>query len=235
MAYNPNSDESTCKIIPAPVEEKEIRAHVKKTRNDNINLGIRLDVSVVGQVSAISSILSMPQMQMIAVGFENGLLGLFNLCDLDALHLAYPPETNSPLVKLTFLEPADDPRPCVYIWAFHANINNFPFAVMHSISFNLKVYQDGENTYETFQWCRPDLTIPIHERQSTPISCQSVTKIVTDEEEEQYSLCLLAWTNRMSSFVLVFDLNQWYKEQMPRGLLNMSNIFMIQYNFTISE
>lgn len=158
----------------------------------------------------------MSQMQMIVVGFENGLLALFNLHDLDALHLAYPPEPESPLVKLTFLEPADDPRPCVYIWAFHANMNNFPYAVMHSVSFNSKSYQDGENIYETFQWCRPDLTIPIHEKHSVPISCQSVTKIVTDDEEEQYSLCLLGWTNPMSSFVLVFDLNQWYKEQMPR-------------------
>lgn len=209
-------DEASCKIISAPIDENEIRLHVKETRAENINLGIRLDISVVQQPSAISSILSMPQMQMIVVGLDSGLLVLFNLCDLNALHLAYPPEDDSPLLKLTFLEPADDPRPCVYIWAFHKNERNFPFAVMHSVSFNSKAYQDGENIYETFQWCRPDLTIPIHERDSMPIACQSVTKIVSDEEDEQYSLCLLAWTNKMSSFVLVFDLNQWYKEQMPR-------------------
>lgn len=202
--------------MSAPIDEDAIRLQVMQTRNENINLGIRLDFSVVEQPSPISSILSMPQMQMIVVGLENGLLALFNLCDLNALHLAYPPEADSPLVKLTFLEPADDPRPCVYVWAFHANKNSFPFAVMHSVSFISKAYQDGENIYETFQWCRPDLTIPIHEKDSKPISCQSVTKIVSDEEDEQYSLCLLAWTNRMSSLVLVFDLNQWYKEQMPR-------------------
>ncbi|XP_055317176.1 protein ELYS homolog [Sitodiplosis mosellana] len=214
--FNPNSDDTSCKLLSAPIDEDEVRVHIKQTRLENINLGIRLDFSVVEQPSPISSILSMPQMQMIVIGLENGLLALFNLCDLNALHLAYPPEIDSPLLKMTFLEPADDPRPCVYIWAFHANKNNFPFAVMHSVSFTSKTYQDGENIYETFQWCRPDLTIPIHERESTPISCQSVTKIVSDEEDEQYSLCLLAWTNRMSSFVLVFDLNQWYKEQMPR-------------------
>lgn len=181
-----------------------------------MNLGIRLDGSVVDEPSSITSILSMAQMQMIAIGFENGILALYNLRDLNALHLAYPPEINLPLVKLTFLEPADDPRPCVYIWAFHANKAHSPYAVMHSVSFTSKTYQDGENIYEAFQGCRPDLTIPIHENDSMPISCQSVTKIVSDEEEEQYSLCLLAWSNRVSSFVLVFDLNQWYKEQMPR-------------------
>lgn len=211
-----NSDDSTCKILSAPIDHDEVRFHVKKSRTENINLGIRLDTSVIEQPSAITAILSMSQMQMIVVGFENGILALFNLSDLNALHLAYPPEIDSPLMKLTFLEPADDPRPCVYIWAFHANESNFPFAVMHAVTFSSKTYQDGENVYETFQWCRPDLTIPIYEKESTPISCQSVTKIITEEEDEQYSLCLLAWTNRISSFVLVFDLNQWYKEQMPR-------------------
>lgn len=160
--------------------------------------------------------LAIPNSEMLAVGLEDGLLVLFNLNDLNALHLAYPPEPSSPIVKLTYLEPADDPRPCVYIWAFHTNDENFPFAVMHSVSFNTKTYQDGENIYEKFQWCRPDLTIPIHEKGSTPVSCQSVTKIVVEEDDEQFSLCLMAWRNQNSSFILVFDLNQWYKEQMPR-------------------
>lgn len=198
------------------MNEQEIHAHVKQTRCENINLGIKLDVSDVPKLSPATAILSMPQMQMIAIGFENGLMALYNLTDLNALHLAYPPEDDSPLVKLTYLEPADDPRPCVYIWAFHSNRINSPCAVMHSVSFLTKNYQDGENIYETFQWSRPDLTVPINEKDSTPVSCQSITKIVSDEEDEQLSLCLLAWTNKVSSFVLVFDLNQWYKEQMPR-------------------
>lgn len=216
IPYNQNSDDSTCRILSAPIEQDEVRSHVKKSRNENINLGIRLDISVIEEPSAITAILTMPQMQMIVVGFASGILALFNLGDLNALHLALPPEIDSPLLKLTFLEPADDPRPCVYIWAFHGNEANFPFAVMHAVTFSSKAYQDNENVYEQFQWCRPDLTIPIYEKNSTPISCQSVTKIITEEEDEQYSLCLLAWTNRVSSFVLVFDLNQWYKEQMPR-------------------
>lgn len=210
------SDESSCKIITAPLDEAEIRMHVKQTRIEHINLGVKLNVTDIPNIGAVTSILSMPRMQMIAVGSENGLLTLYNLCDLSALHLAYPPEAEAPLVKLTYLEPADDPRPCIYIWAFHSNRISAPFAVMHSVSFSSKNYIDGENVYETFQWSRPDLTIPINETNSEPISCQSITKIVSDEEDEQLSLCLLAWTNRVSSFVLIFDLNQWYKEQMPR-------------------
>lgn len=216
MPYNHQTDDAKCKILSTPIDHDEIRFNMKHSRAESVNLGIRLDMSVIKYSSAISSILSMPKMQMIVVGFENGIMALFNLVDLNALHLAYPPEGDSPLVKLTFLEPADDPRPTVYIWAFHANHKNYPFAVMHAVSFTSKAYQDGENIYETFQWCRPDLTIPIYETDSIPITCQSVTKIVAEEEDEQYSLCVLAWANRISSFVLVFDLNQWYKEQMPK-------------------
>lgn len=215
MPYNPPTGETMCKMVPAPDNLKEIATLVEQAKKSRVNIGIKLDVSALEtHASAITSILAMPQMQMIAVGLENGLLVLYNLNDLSALHIACPPETESPLVKLTYLEPADDPRPCIYIWAFHENTDECPYAVMHAVTFNSKMHQDGENVYETFQWCRPDLTIPIHEKGSIPVACQSISKTVT--EDEQFSLCLLAWTNKQSSFVLLFDLNQWYKEQMPR-------------------
>lgn len=214
--YNHSCDEASCRIISTPFSEEEIAEHVKRTRLQHMNLVIKLDMSVVADPSAITSILPMPQMQMIAVGLENGLLLLYNLNDLNILHIACPPEEESPLVKLTYLEPADDPRPCIYIWAFHANEQNFPFAVMHAVTFSTKTYQDGENIYESFECCRAHLTIPIYEKDSIPITCQSISKNVTEDEDEQFSLCLLAWTNKISSFVIIFDLNQWYKEQMPR-------------------
>lgn len=214
LPYNPSADESSCRIVSAPLNTQQIADLVEEANSSRINFGIKLDVSAIADTSAISSILAMTQMQMVAVGMENGLLVLYNLNDLSAMHIACPPEEDSPLVKLTYLEPADDPRPCIYIWAFHENYESCSYAVMHAVTFNSKTHQDGENSYDTFQWCRPDLTVPIHEKHSKPIACQSISKIVTDDE--QFSLCLLGWTNKTSSFVLIFDLNQWYKEQMPR-------------------
>lgn len=53
------------------------------------------------------------------------------------------------------------------------------------------------------------------ERGSIPVSCQSVKISPSHDSEETISLCLLAWKSRKTSEILIFDINQWYKEQMP--------------------
>lgn len=187
--------------------------HHNQSRREGINFGIQLEV--LPEAGSILSILSMTPLRTIAVGMADGQMLLHNLVDLNAFHLAHPPEINSPLVKLTYLEPADDPRACVYIWAFHSNTKT-AIAVMHAIAFDTKVLLDDCYVYEQFQSCSPRLTIPICERGSVPIACQSASKIVTDEEDEVLSLCLLGWTSaEQPAALFIFDLNQWYKEQMP--------------------
>lgn len=59
--------------------------------------------------------------------------------------------------------------------------------------------------------------MPMHEKGSIPISCRSMRKVVPQDDEAVIILNLLTWhspTNNTTN-VLVFDLNQWYREQMP--------------------
>lgn len=210
--YNPESDSTTCQIVLANMDFKEIIGRHRQSQKDKLNFGIQLEV--LPKAGPILSILSLTPLVTVAVGLEDGQMLLYDLEDLQAYHLAYPPENDSPLVKLTYIEPTDDPRACVYIWAFHANAD-IAIAVMHSISFESKTIQDDIYIYETFQSCSPRLTIPICEKGSVPVACQSISKVVSDEEDEILSLCLLAWTTKTESFMMIFDLNQWYKEQMP--------------------
>lgn len=191
----------------------EILAEHKRAKHENVNFGIQLEA--LPKPSPILSLLSMQPLLTIAVGLADGRLILYTLNDLSAFHLAFPPERNLPLCKLTYIEPADDPRACVYLWAFHASAN-VSVAVMHSIAFEAKNIQDNDYLYENFQSCSPRLTIPITNSSAQPIACQSISRIVSDEEDELLSLCLLGWSSRESGArILVFDLNQWYKEQMP--------------------
>lgn len=211
--YCYEKDIATCHIVLSSMKYDDMIAHHNQAQQENINFGIQL--GTLDEPSAILSILYMQPLRTIAVGFEEGQMLLYNLNDLQAIHLAHPPEIDAPLIKLNYLEPADDPRACVYVWAFHAH-QDTAVAVMHSIVFETKALQGDSYMYEHFQSCSPRLTIPICEKGSCPIACQSVSKIVTDEEDEILTLCLLAWTSqKSSSFMFVFDLNQWYKEQMP--------------------
>lgn len=211
--YNYETDIATCHIVLSAMEYDEMSKHHIQARRENINFGIQLEE--LPQAGPIVSILSMTPLRTVAVGTEDGQMILYSLANLHAFHLAHPPEEKSPLVKLTYLEPADDPRACVYVWAFHSNVKT-AVAVMHSIAFDTKTLHDDSYVYENFQSCSPRLTIPICERGSIPIACQSASKIVSDEEDEVLSLCLLGWTSSESpSAMFIFDLNQWYKEQMP--------------------
>lgn len=172
-------------------------------------------MEVLPEPTAVLSILSLPPLLTVAAGLEDGRMVLYNLINLSAFHLAFPPEKSLPLRKLAYIEPADDPRACVYIWAFHAG-PHVSVAVMHSIAFEGKSIQNDEYIYENFQSCSPRLTIPIEKSQVVPVACQAVSKMVMDEEDELLSLCLLGWSQKSTgAHILLFDLNQWYKEQMP--------------------
>lgn len=91
---------------------------------------------------SVLSILCLTPLLVVAVGFEDGKMLLYDLCTLDAFHIAHPPEDDSPLEKLTFIEPADDPRACVYLWSFHSNSSN-AIAVLHSLTYELKIVKEN--------------------------------------------------------------------------------------------
>jgi hypothetical protein len=94
----------------------------------------------------VLSILCLTPLLIVAVGFEDGKMLLYDLCTLDAFHIAHPPEEESPLEKLTFIEPADDPRACVYVWSFHSNSTN-AIAVLHSLTYETKTLKKNGNGF----------------------------------------------------------------------------------------
>ncbi|XP_037026893.1 protein ELYS [Bradysia coprophila] len=198
-----------CKIISATTF-KRVEQY---SNSDDIGFGVQLeDVTVSGPAL---SILCLAPLLIVAVGFEDGKMVLYDLGDLDAFHIAHPPDNDSPLEKLTFIEPADDPRACVYVWSFHSNSRN-AIAVLHSLTYEMKIVRPDGNgfVYKNFERCTPRLTMPIFEKHSKPVACQSITKYIV-AEENFLTLCLLSWTSATGAFVCVFDLNQWYKQQLP--------------------
>lgn len=168
-------------------------------------------------ISSVLSLLVLPQQLTLVVGLSDGRMVLYDLIDLQPFHMAHPPERDSPLIHLTFMEPTDDPRQCIYIWAYHDNRNQ-PIAVMHSIMFEKKTKICNEIFYLNFLSCSVRLTVPFTP-QSTPITCKTVRK-ETILNEEIITLCLFLWHSHCAgadtqSSLLVFDLDQWYKQQMP--------------------
>lgn len=171
-----------------------------------------IQLDVLNDSGAIVSILSMPNLYTMAVGLNDGRMVLYDLVDLQAFHLAYPPNNRSPLTHMSYIEPTDDPRCAVYIWAFHSS-NEGAVAVMHSLMYASKI--DG--MYDDFKSCCVRLTMPMHVRDTYPICCHSIMKTLTQDDEDIITLNVLAWNSPSSkkTNIMIFDLNQWYKEEMP--------------------
>jgi hypothetical protein len=74
-----------------------------------------------------------------------------------------------------------------------------------------------DSYYENFRSCNVRLTMPIFDKDSVPVSCRAIRKVLSPDEEDVVILNLLAWNSRgqKHSNILIFDLNQWYKEEMP--------------------
>lgn len=84
---------------------------------------------------------------------------------------------------------------------------------MHSLMFATKI----DLFYKDFKSCSVRLTLPMHSKDTIPICCRAITRSLTQDDEDVLTLNVLAWTSpgRKTTNIIIFDLNQWYKEEMP--------------------
>lgn len=173
-----------------------------------------IQLEILVDSTAVQSILCMPNLFMMTVGLADGRMVLYSLENLKPFHVAFGPKAphQAPLAHMSFLEPTDDPRKAVYIWAFHWS-NEGAIAVMHSLMFSTKTNQ----FYEGFQSCSVRLTMPMFEPRTTPICCRSIMRQFKKDDEDVLTLNVFAWTSAETkrTNIMIFDLNQWYKSEMP--------------------
>jgi len=141
--------------------------------------------------------------------------------------ISKPIDENMAVTHLALLEPTDDPRPFYYLWVvFQDESSNAPPILrMYAMLFGRKYCDRGMNLYFNLE-ADPSLkfeselgegdkviNLSTVERESNPEQTESGTKRGED------NLLLIATNDK----VLLFDLNQWYKEQMPRTINECQN------------
>ncbi|XP_058447423.1 protein ELYS isoform X2 [Malaya genurostris] len=226
-----NLQKNQCHIefSTADVEQTSINHTLVCQRG--IYFGLQLETVEEEQVP-VTTIVDLTSLKAIAVGYANGQMVIYDLIDLHIIHIAQPPHDNTPIISINLLEPTDDPKACVYVWVFHAGVNG-AFAIMHTLMYEEKYGDRRGNVYERFISCSPRLNILCYDKGSFPIGIQSIMKSVS-QEEEVLTLCALSWiTSDKSTNILVFDLNQWYKAEMPftcdwRHDLNHTVVFNVK-------
>ncbi|XP_041987657.1 protein ELYS-like isoform X2 [Aricia agestis] len=190
-----------------------------------------------------------PQLGSLAVGFN---FGAFQLWDLLSLKLEFTSQINVeclPVTHFGFQEPCDDPRAFCYLWVVFSVIDRredeeFPLAVMYSLTYlGKRMLTDSACIYQDFSTATIRFQIELGSvEDGTPlvggrcISCHtySISSILAEEgEDTMLNLCQLVWecwgeniNNTLQHGMLLFDLDQWYKDQMPATYNLESSAFM---------
>ncbi|XP_046743693.1 protein ELYS isoform X2 [Diprion similis] len=128
---------------------------------------------------------------------------------------------------LALLEPADDPRPFYYLWVAYQEetFETAPILKMYALLIERR-YCDKESNLHFKIEGEPSLKF---ELQLEPVD--KITNLVSMERTNNYeqseptskkedaSLLLIG----LSGKALLFDLNQWYREHLPRNIHNCQN------------
>ncbi|XP_037808264.1 protein ELYS homolog [Lucilia sericata] len=207
-----------CHIVDYSLSLTEIHRNFRQCQQDGIHFGLQMEV--IESPCAIQCILPIDLILGLAIGLEDGRLALYDLAELQIFYVALPtPEvTMSALVKMDFLEPPDDPRPCLYIWTLHENGENL-HAVLHSLMYEKRLMEEDESTtyFESFQTSTVRLQLPLEATKSVALACQAISTLSSHGEDDSNCLCAISWLSVLEgkNKLLIFDLNQWYKEEMP--------------------
>ncbi|KAM3960759.1 LOW QUALITY PROTEIN: AT hook containing transcription factor 1 homolog [Aphomia sociella] len=179
-----------------------------------------------------------PQLASLAVGYNFGAFQLWNMINLD---LEFTSQVNVeclPVTHFGFQEPCDDPRAFCYLWVVFSVIDRFeeeefPLAVMYSLTYQGKrMLSDTKCLYQDFSMATIRFQMELSTMDDSGylvggkcISCYtySINSTLGDEgEESMLNICQLVWecwgenANASASHgMLLFDLDQWYKDQMP--------------------
>ncbi|KAF7992500.1 hypothetical protein HCN44_004844 [Aphidius gifuensis] len=151
-------------------------------------------------------------------------------------------EANISISHLAILEPTDDPRPFCYLWVNYQNdlatsLSQNPIQKMYSMLFERKYSDKGANYYFNLDG-EPALKFQLQLNDDSRII--NLCPILRNSSQEQCesgnkrgeeSILMIA----TGSTTYLFDLNQWYKEQMPRKISECDNVNAIIASYQTSS
>ncbi|XP_031829244.1 AT hook containing transcription factor 1 homolog [Nomia melanderi] len=141
--------------------------------------------------------------------------------------ISLPVDETMIITHLALLEPADDPRPFYYLWVvFQDESLKVPSLLrMYALLFERKFCNKGTNLYfnlEVEPSLKFEFELDANDRVvnlSTIERETNLDQIESESKRGEDSLLLISTASR----TLLFDLNQWYKEQMPRTISECKN------------
>ncbi|XP_075978730.1 AT hook containing transcription factor 1 homolog isoform X2 [Anticarsia gemmatalis] len=189
-----------------------------------------------------------PQLGSLAVGYNFGAFQLWNIMSLE---LEFTSQVNVeclPVTHFGFQEPCDDPRAFCYLWVVFSITDRFeeeefPLGVMYSLTYQGKrMLSDTKCLYQEFSSATIRFQLELGTVNDAAllggkcVSCHTYSvnsTLAAEGEESMLNICQIVWecwgenANSSTQYgMLLFDLDQWYKDQMPATWRLESNAFM---------
>ncbi|XP_074899150.1 protein ELYS-like [Buteo buteo] len=196
--------------------------------------------------TAISTLYYISRSNQLVVGFSDGCLSLWNMKTLKREHHSQLEGGRIPVYAVTFQEPENDPRNCCYLWAVQSTQESEGDVVsLHLLQLafgDRKRLAPGQVMYEGLEYCVERYSLgltggvfPLSGQASDIklLSCQTVEKLPKRVDGEDSvnavispdtSVSIFSWQvntcgqGKPSAYLGVFDINRWYRAQMPDSL-----------------
>ncbi|VVC44631.1 Hypothetical protein CINCED_3A002568 [Cinara cedri] len=191
---------------------------------------------------SVSCLMFIEEINTIAMGFSTGHFQLWDckikrtICSLEE------PNCFMPITHISFLEPSDDPNNLCYLWVIQSDNSKLPSATMIGLNYKHRIMMpNGFSSYRTYAGNGIKLQVNLKKESGIGrcISAFSMCNmnpfrdendIDEDSEIRLFSMLIEICRNPNDDpecFVFVFDINQWYKAQMPSVIshLKVSNMY----------
>nr|CAD7398305.1 unnamed protein product [Timema cristinae] len=184
----------------------------------------------------ITCVQYVPSIASLLVGFNTGRFQIWSVMHM-ALEYTSPVlrDSSQAITHLAFQEASDDPKSYCYVWAVcEGDPMDNCTALMYMLEYKSRdlvdgygfLYMDFMQAYHVFE-----LELSVSESEnlnSHCLGCYTLTRKLPSkrdnggnrddgEIETDLSLCMFSWECEGVVYLTLFDLNMWYKAQMPKS------------------
>ncbi|XP_050427325.1 protein ELYS-like isoform X2 [Adelges cooleyi] len=177
---------------------------------------------------SVTSVLYVEETNTVAIGYSSGHLQLRDCKTMRTIYVLREPQCSMPVTHIGFIEPSDDPNNLCYLWVVQSDNVRLPLATMMALIFEQRVITpNGRSAYRAYQGHGVKLEMSL-QRETGSGRCVSALSVCnvnmakneTDMDEDcEIRLFAMLMEIRQNgspkSYMFLFDINQWYKAQMP--------------------
>ncbi|BFG02713.1 protein ELYS homolog [Drosophila madeirensis] len=210
----------------------QIITWLQECPNDG-HLAVELDVAK-GEVRCLICVNSITG---IAVGLKDGRIVMY---DLESFHITTvirpPGDLACSVERLCDVVPPDDPKPCLFIFGIYSGASHTT-ALLHCIHYRHS-YADAQSNelyFKNFKNTETCARLMLDDGHISVLGCTTASTFSFSGDNGTL-LVIIGWYSHQqkTNKLVLFDMNQWYKDEMPNclHLLDEKPYFVVGYTLT---